>query len=50
MAILLTGVAVRAEIVTELGVIAEQMPGDHHFDEDYQGVAHRILAHLPANP
>ena len=33
---------------TEISVIAEKMPGDHHFDEDYQGVAHRILAQLPA--
>jgi type IV secretory pathway VirJ component len=32
----------------EIGVIAEKMPGDHHFDEDYQGVAHHILAQLPA--
>ncbi|MBL8259311.1 MAG: virulence factor family protein [Candidatus Competibacteraceae bacterium] len=30
-----------------LGVIAEKMPGDHHFDEDYQGVARRILDRLP---
>jgi len=34
----------------DMGVIAEKMPGDHHFDEDYQGVAQRILAHLPALP
>lgn len=33
-----------------MGVIAEKMPGDHHFDEDYQGVAQRILAQLPALP
>ncbi|MDS4068072.1 MAG: AcvB/VirJ family lysyl-phosphatidylglycerol hydrolase [Candidatus Competibacter sp.] len=30
-----------------LGIIAEKMPGDHHFDEDYQGVARRILDRLP---
>ncbi len=36
--------------LTELGVIAEKMPGDHHFDEDYQGVAQRILARLPPPP
>ena len=34
----------------DLGVIAERMSGDHHFDEDYQGVAQRILAQLPALP
>jgi len=34
----------------DLGVIAEEMPGDHHFDEDYQGVAQRILAQLPVLP
>ena len=33
-----------------MGVIAEKMPGDHHVDEDYQGVAQRILAQLPALP
>jgi type IV secretory pathway VirJ component len=33
--------------LTGLGVIAEKMPGDHHFDEDYQGVARRILDQLP---
>lgn len=31
----------------ELGIIIEQMPGDHHFDDDYQGVAQRILDQLP---
>ncbi|MGB2682607.1 MAG: AcvB/VirJ family lysyl-phosphatidylglycerol hydrolase [Candidatus Competibacter sp.] len=34
----------------DLGVIAEKMPGDHHFDEDYQGVARRILDRLPPLP
>jgi type IV secretory pathway VirJ component len=33
-----------------LGIIAEKMPGDHHFDEDYQGVARRILDRLPPPP
>ncbi|MFZ1642771.1 MAG: AcvB/VirJ family lysyl-phosphatidylglycerol hydrolase [Candidatus Contendobacter sp.] len=33
--------------LTDLGVMAEKMPGDHHFDEDYQGVAQRILDQLP---
>ena len=36
--------------LTELGVIVEKMPGDHHFDEDYQGVAQRILDQLPPRP
>lgn len=36
--------------LTDLGVIAEKMPGDHHFDEDYPGVAQRILAQLPPPP
>lgn len=30
----------------DLGMIAEQMPGDHHFDEDYPGIARRILEQL----
>ena len=33
-----------------MGVISEKRPGDHHVDEDYQGVAQRILAQLPALP
>lgn len=33
--------------LSELGVIINQMPGNHHFDEDYVGVAHRILDQLP---
>ncbi|MBL8251161.1 MAG: virulence factor family protein [Candidatus Competibacter sp.] len=33
--------------LTDLGVIADKMPGDHHFDEDYQGVAQHILDRLP---
>lgn len=33
--------------LTNLGVVVEQMPGDHHFDEDYPGVAQRILSQLP---
>lgn len=33
--------------LTKIGVTAELMPGDHHFDEDYQGVAQRILNQLP---
>jgi type IV secretory pathway VirJ component len=36
--------------LTELGVIAEKMPGDHHFDEDYPGAARRILDQLPPPP
>jgi type IV secretory pathway VirJ component len=36
--------------VTEWGVIVEKMPGDHHFDEDYPGVAQRILEQLPPPP
>ncbi|MGB5065273.1 MAG: AcvB/VirJ family lysyl-phosphatidylglycerol hydrolase [Candidatus Competibacter sp.] len=36
--------------LTDLGVIVEKMPGDHHFDEDYSGVAHRILEQLPPLP
>lgn len=31
-----------------LGVIADKMPGDHHFDEDYPAVARRILQQLPS--
>lgn len=33
-----------------LSVMAEKMPGDHHFDEDYQGVAQRILDQSPLLP
>lgn len=33
--------------LTDLGLIAEKMPGDHHFDEDYPEVAQRILRQLP---
>lgn len=33
--------------LADLGVITAPMPGDHHFDEDYPGVAQRILAQLP---
>ncbi len=33
--------------LADLGVIVEKMPGDHHFDEDYPGVAQRILDQLP---
>ncbi len=33
--------------LNNLGVIVKQMPGDRHFDEDYQGVAQRILEQLP---
>ena len=36
--------------LADLGVIAVKMPGDHHFDEDYQGVARRILDQLPLPP
>ncbi|HRD66180.1 MAG TPA: AcvB/VirJ family lysyl-phosphatidylglycerol hydrolase [Candidatus Competibacter sp.] len=36
--------------LADLGAIAEKMPGDHHFDEDYQGVAQRILGQLPPLP
>jgi type IV secretory pathway VirJ component len=36
--------------LTSLGVIAEKMPGDHHFEEDYQGVAQRIIDQLPPQP
>ncbi len=36
--------------LTDLGVIAEKMPGDHHFDEDYPGIARRILELLPPPP
>lgn len=36
--------------LAEMGVIIQQMPGDHHFDEDYQGVARRILDQLPQRP
>ena len=36
--------------LTDLGVIAEKMPGDHHFNEDYPGVAQRILDRLPPLP
>ena len=32
---------------TDLGIIASKMPGNHHFDEDYLGVAQRILDQLP---
>ena len=31
----------------QLGVNVIPMPGDHHFDEDYPGVARRILEQLP---
>lgn len=33
--------------LADLGVMVEKMPGDHHFDEDYSGVARRILGQLP---
>lgn len=33
--------------LNDVGVIVNQMPGDHHFDEDYPGVAKRILEQLP---
>jgi type IV secretory pathway VirJ component len=33
-----------------LGMIVEKMPGDHHFDEDFPGVARRILDQLPPLP
>ena len=36
--------------VADLGISAEKMPGDHHFDEDYPGVARRILDRLPPPP
>ena len=36
--------------LADLGIIVQQMPGDHHFDEDYQGVARRILDQLPQLP
>ena len=33
--------------LADTGVIVNSMPGDHHFDEDYPGVARRILDQLP---
>lgn len=33
--------------LADLGVIVNSMPGNHHFDEDYPGVARRILDQLP---
>ncbi|MFO1424643.1 MAG: AcvB/VirJ family lysyl-phosphatidylglycerol hydrolase [Candidatus Competibacteraceae bacterium] len=36
--------------LADLGVIVEKMPGDHHFDEDYPGVARRILDQSPPLP
>jgi len=36
--------------LAELGVKIEKMPGDHHFDDDYPGVARRILDQLPPLP
>lgn len=36
--------------LADLGVLAEKAPGDHHFDEDYPGVAQRILRQLPPPP
>ena len=36
--------------LTDLGVVTDKMPGDHHFDEDYAGVAQRILSQLPPAP
>ena len=36
--------------LVELGVMAERMPGDYHFDDDYPGVAQRILSYLPPLP
>lgn len=33
--------------LADLGVKMEKMPGDPHFDEDYPGVAQRILDQLP---
>ncbi|MBS1223252.1 MAG: hypothetical protein H6R23_2872 [Proteobacteria bacterium] len=36
--------------LAELGVKTEKMPGDHHFDDDYPGVARRILDQLPPLP
>jgi type IV secretory pathway VirJ component len=28
-------------------VVVLQVPGDHHFDEDYKGIAQRILQQIP---
>jgi type IV secretory pathway VirJ component len=36
--------------LTGLEAITHRMPGNHHFDEDYQGVARRILDQLPPRP
>ncbi len=36
--------------LTDLGVIVEKMPGDHHFDDDYPGITRRILERLPPQP
>ncbi|MCB1771931.1 MAG: virulence factor family protein [Candidatus Competibacteraceae bacterium] len=36
--------------LAKLNIIIQKMPGNHHFDEDYQGVARRILDQLPALP
>ena len=36
--------------LAKLNIIIQKMPGNHHFDEDYQGVARRILDQLPASP
>lgn len=36
--------------LADLGLIGDKMPGDHHFDEDYPGVARRILDRIPPSP
>ena len=36
--------------LADLGVIVAKLPGDPHFDEDYPGVARRILDQLPPLP
>lgn len=36
--------------LVDMGVITERLPGNHHFDEDYQGVARRILDQIPPPP
>ena len=36
--------------LADLGLIGDKMPGDHHFDEDYPGLARRILDRIPPSP
>ena len=47
---LAAGLAAAAREIATLDYMIEKMPGDHHFDEDYPGIARRILEQLPPPP